>query len=59
MTVMEYLPDGTLVRYWELKNCWLASVTEDGFQSEGGTTIKKVTAQVVYDRAKEHVVYKG
>lgn len=28
--VLEYLPDNTLVNYWELKGCWVSSIQESG-----------------------------
>ena len=28
--VLEYLPDNTLINYWELKGCWVTGVRETG-----------------------------
>lgn len=52
--VMEYLPDNTLVRYWELKGCWVSSLSETGFDNENSGK-KTVTAQITYDRAIPHL----
>ena len=52
--VMEYLPDNTLVRYWELKGCWVSSLSETGFNNEDANK-KTVTAQITYDRAIPHL----
>ncbi len=52
--VMEYLPDNTLVRYWELKGCWVSSLSETGFNNENADK-KTVTATITYDRAIPHL----
>lgn len=52
-TILEYLPDNTLVRYWELKGCWVKGITEDGYDSESGSK-KTVTATIRFDRAIPH-----
>ena len=52
-TVLEYLPDNTLVRYWEIKGCWVSAISEDGYNSESGSK-KTVTATIQYDRAIPH-----
>jgi hypothetical protein len=51
--VLEYLPDDTLVRYWELKGCWVSGLSEDGWDNDN-SNIKKVTAKIQYDRAIPH-----
>lgn len=53
-TVLEYLPDNTLVRYWELKGCWITGISEDGWSNEDGGK-KTVSATIRYDRAIEHL----
>ena len=53
-TVLEYLPDNTLVRYWDLKGCWIKGVSEDGWTNEDGGK-KTVTATIRYDRAIPHL----
>ena len=53
-TVLEYLPDNTLVRYWDLIGCWITSLTEDGWSNEQSGK-KTVTATIRYDRAIPHL----
>lgn len=53
-TVLEYLPDNTLVRYWELKGCWVSAISEDDWDNDSGDH-KKVTATIRYDRAIPHL----
>lgn len=53
-TVLEYLPDNTLVRYWDLKGCWISGLSEDGWNSENSGK-KTVTATIRYDRAMPHL----
>lgn len=52
-TILEYLPDNTLVRYWELQGCWVSGISEDSYDSESGNK-KTVTATIEYDRAIPH-----
>ncbi len=51
--VLEYLPDDTLVRYWELQGCWIAGLEEDGWNNDA-SEVKKITANIRYDRAIPH-----
>lgn len=51
--VLEYLPDDTLVRYWELKGCWVSGLSEDSWDNNN-SSIKAVTATIQYDRAIPH-----
>lgn len=51
--VLEYLPDDTLVRYWELKGCWVSGLSEDSWDNNN-SSIKEVTATIQYDRAIPH-----
>lgn len=53
-TVMEYLPDNTLVRYWDLIGCWVKEITEDGWDNESSGK-KSITATIRYDRAIPHL----
>lgn len=53
-TLIEYSPDYEMVRYWELKGCWVKSVTQDDFDAEDGSK-KTISAQIVYDRAIPHL----
>lgn len=52
-TVLEYLPDNTLLRYWELQGCWVKGISETGYDSESGNK-KTVSATIRYDRAIPH-----
>lgn len=53
-TVLEYLPDNTLIRYWELKGCWIKEISEDSWDNENSGK-KTVTATIRYDRAIPHL----
>ena len=50
MLILEYTPDNVLLKVWELKGCWITSLTETGYSSESPAT-KTVTATIRYDRA--------
>ena len=49
-TVLEYLPDNTLIRYWELKGCWVSGISEEGWSSDNAEK-KRITATIRYDWA--------
>lgn len=51
--VLEYLPDNTLVNYWELKGCWVKSISTTGYDNNSSDK-KTVTATIRYDRAYPH-----
>ena len=51
--VLEYLPDNTLLNYWELKGCWVSGIQVTGYSNDD-TRKKEVTATIVYDRAIPH-----
>ena len=51
--VFEYLPDNTLLRYWELKGCWVKGIQETGWSNESAGK-KTLTATIRYDRAIPH-----
>lgn len=51
--VFEYLPDNTLLRYWELKGCWVSQLSETGWSNDSPGK-KTVQAQITYDRAIPH-----
>lgn len=53
-TVMEYTADNKLVRYWDLLGCWVAGLSEDAWDSDGGDK-KRITATIAYDRAIPHL----
>jgi len=57
-TVNEYLPDGRLIRSWDLYGCWVKSVSEDGWDNEGGGK-KTVTASIRFDKAVERFGWEG
>lgn len=48
--LMEYTPDGELVRTWKLLGCWVSGLSEGSFNNED-TGKKTVTATIVYDKA--------
>lgn len=52
--LLEYTPDGELVRYWDIRGAWLSNVEADGFdvESEDGVTIK---CTMVLDWAELHL----
>lgn len=51
--VLEYTPDNTLVNYWELKGCWVQSISTNGYNNDNPDK-KTVTARIRYDRAIPH-----
>ena len=51
--VLEYLPDNTLINYWELKGCWVSRINVTGYNNDSSDK-KTVTATIVYDRAIPH-----
>ena len=51
--VLEYLPDNTLVNYWELKGCWVSSIQEAGWNNDSADK-KTLTGTIVFDRAIPH-----
>lgn len=52
--IMEYLPDNTLVRYWELKGCWVIGLSETGYDNNS-SQMKTITATIKFDRAIPHL----
>lgn len=53
--LIEYTSEHKMVRYWELKGCWITNLTEGGFDVTNGTSAREVTAQIKYDRAIPHM----
>lgn len=48
--LLEYTPDGQLIRQWVLKGCWISGLSMDEFnQEEGGK--RTITASIPYDYA--------
>lgn len=50
----EYTPDYKLVRYWDLKGCWISDLSEDDFNQEDGGK-RQITAKIQYDKAIPHL----
>lgn len=53
-TVLEYLPDNTLIRSWELKGCWVTGISGDDWDNNDGSK-KTISATIRYDRAIPHL----
>ena len=49
--LLQLTPDGTLVRYWDIKGAWLQSVTPGDFNMGSGDEAQTVQAELVYDWA--------
>lgn len=49
--LMEYTPDFELIRTWELKGCWISSLTTGNF-NQGQGDKRNITATIQYDSAK-------
>lgn len=47
--LVEYTPDYQVVRTWEIRGCWLSSLSYDQFQQTGGK--KNISATIEYDYA--------
>ena len=47
--LVEYTPDYQVVRTWEIRGCWLSSLTYDNFTQAGGK--KNISATIEYDYA--------
>lgn len=48
--LQEFTPDYKLVRTWELYGCWVAGLSEDGFNMEDGGK-KTISATISFDKA--------
>ena len=53
-TLIEYAPDGVMVRYWDLKGCWLPELSEENFDMDSGD-LRVITGTIAYDRAEMHL----
>lgn len=53
-TLVEYTPDYQMVRYWNLKGCWISGISQDDFDMESGET-KTLTATIEFDKAEMHL----
>ena len=48
--LLEYSPDGELVRTWKLLGCWVSAISEGAFNMED-TGKKTIQATITYDKA--------
>lgn len=53
-TLIEYTPDYQMVRYWNLRGCWISGITQDDFDMESGET-KTLSATIEFDKAEMHL----
>jgi len=53
--LLEYTSDNKLVRYWELRGCWIVNIQEDAFDSTNGNSARQVTATISFDKAIPHM----
>ena len=53
--LIEYTSDNQMVRYWELKGCWITNLTEQPFDATNGNTAREIQASIQYDRAIPHM----
>lgn len=49
--LVEYAPDGQVVRQWRLHGCWISGISEGDYSSEGNGK-KTISATIQYDRAE-------
>lgn len=49
--LLQLTPDGTLVRYWDIKGAWVQSVTPGDFNMDSGDEPQTWQAELVYDFA--------
>lgn len=49
--LIEYSPDGQVVRQWRLRGCWISRLSEDDYNAESNGK-KSITASIEYDRAE-------
>ena len=50
-TLVEYRPDYSVVRSWNLYGCWISGISEDDYNYESNER-HQVTATIEYDRAE-------
>lgn len=53
-TLVELAPDGEMVRYWDMKGCWISELTEGEFSNETNDK-KTVNVTIIYDKAIPHL----
>ena len=49
--LIEYAPDGQVVRQWRLHGCWISGLSEPDYNAEGNDK-RTITATIQYDRAE-------
>lgn len=52
--LVEYTPDYEMVRYWDLKGCWVKGISEDDYNMEDANK-RTIKATIRYDRAIPHL----
>lgn len=52
-TLVEYNPQGEMVRYWNLIGCWISNITESEFE-KSTTGARTISCTIEYDRAEMH-----
>ena len=52
-TLVELAPDGEMIRYWDMKGCWISGVSEGEFSNETNDK-RTVSATIIYDKAIPH-----
>ena len=52
--LVEYTADYEMIKYWELKGCFVSGVQEEGFSSTS-TGKREVTATIEFDKAIPHL----
>lgn len=49
--LIEYSPDGQVVRQWRMHGCWISRLSEGEYNAEGNGK-KQISAEIQYDRAE-------
>lgn len=49
--LVEYAPDGQVVRQWRMHGCWISALSEDDFNAEQNDK-RQITVTIEYDRAE-------
>ena len=49
-TLIEYTQDYEQIRQWELRGCWISSLSEDPFDKESDGK-RQITVKIEYDKA--------
>ena len=48
-TLIEYTPDGQIVRKWKLEGCWISALSEDDYNQEQNDK-RMISATIEYDK---------